>query len=101
MTDKLSIVVRPNDVHKITPSVDYNWWLKRFDNNLINKPIKINSRKSSNKKTLSKTLGTSVIYSPMSPLFMSLSPISLINTVDKILCQIKMIPYRNIYRAIH
>ncbi len=29
-------------IHKITPSVDHNWWLKRFDDNQ-NEPTNQNS----------------------------------------------------------
>ena len=52
-------------------SVDYNQWLKRLDNQ-PNKPTNLNSIKIAkvvkpmNNKTLFKTLGTSVINSPMS-----------------------------------
>ena len=28
-------------IHKITPFVDYNYWLKRFNTQLNNQPIKI------------------------------------------------------------
>ena len=55
-------------IHKIKPFVDYNQWLKRLDTQL-NKPIKVSKVvKPTNKETLLKTMGTSVINSPMSPL---------------------------------
>ena len=59
--------------YKITPSVDYNFWLKRLDAQL-NEPtnqklIKVPKVvKPTNKKTnYNKTLGTSVTNSPLSP----------------------------------
>ena len=59
-------------IHKITPSVDKNKWLKRLNtqlnettnHDLFTKVPKV--VKPTNKKTLLKTLGTSVINSPMS-----------------------------------
>ena len=60
-------------IHKITPSIDYNWWLKRLDTQLVEptnpnlfKVFKI--IKTTNKKICyCKTLGISAINSPMSP----------------------------------
>ena len=60
-------------IHKFTAFVDYNQWLKRLDTQ-INKAKK-NSIKVTkvvmtlNKKRYNKTLGTSVVNSPMSPPF--------------------------------
>ena len=59
-------------IHKITSSVDYNYWLKRLctqlndptNQNLIKVPKVV---KSTNKKGYYKTLGTTVIKSPISP----------------------------------
>ena len=62
-------------MYPITSSVDYSLWLKRLDTQL-NEATNQNSRKVpkviklTNKKMLLKTLGTSVINSPMSPLSM-------------------------------
>ena len=59
-------------IHKITPSVDYNYWQKRLDTQL-NEPTNQNLIKvpkivkPMNKKVFYKTLGTGVINSPMSP----------------------------------
>ena len=58
-------------IDKITPSVDYIYWLKRLGTQL-KKTIKnsIIAHKvfdPTNKKRYDKTLGTSVINSPMSP----------------------------------
>ena len=59
-------------IHKITPPVDYNLWLKCFDTQL-NKSANQNSIKvakvvrPANIKRCCKTLGTRVINSPMSP----------------------------------
>ena len=57
--------------NKITPYVYYNWWLKRLDtqlNELTNKNsikfLKVFKPKNNN---YYKTLGTSVLNSPMSP----------------------------------
>ena len=49
-------------IHKIIPSVDYNYWMKRL-NTQLNEP----NNKNSHKKRYYKTLGTSVINNPMSP----------------------------------
>ena len=60
-------------IHKIASSVDYNYWLKRLDTQL-NESTNQNSlkvpkvEKPTNKKTLLKTLGTSVINSTYVPL---------------------------------
>ena len=54
--------------HKITPSVDYNLWLKRLDTQLnepTNQIPKLLSQRI--RKRYNKTLGTSVLNSPMSP----------------------------------
>ena len=59
-------------LHKITPFVDYNQWVKRL-NTQLNEPTNNNLKevpkafKPTNKKTYYKTFGTSVINSPMSP----------------------------------
>ena len=52
-------------IHKITPYVDYNKWLKRFDTQ-FNEPANQNFSKyvKPNKK---KSLETSIINIPMSP----------------------------------
>ena len=61
-------------IHKITSSVDYNLWFKRLETK-SNEPTNQNSIKDMevvklpNNKLCSKTLGTSVIISPMSPSF--------------------------------
>ena len=61
-----------SQIYKITPSVDCNKWLKRLDTQL-DKSINQNSSKvpkvvePTNKKTYYKTLGTSVINSPLPP----------------------------------
>ena len=63
MTDNLMYI--PMMIHKITPSVDYNQFLKLLDTQL-NEPTNQNSMKvlkyvkPTNKKTLLKTLGTGV-----------------------------------------
>ena len=60
-------------------SVDYNLWIKRLDTQL-NEQTNQNSTKvhmivkPTNKKSYFKTLGTSVINSPMSPTFLVKSP---------------------------
>ena len=68
MTDKYPMLI-----HKITHSVDYDWWLKRLDTQL-DKPTNQNPLKALKvvKPTNEKTLGTSVINSPLSPLSLSL-----------------------------
>ena len=59
-------------IHKITPSVHYNLWLKRLDTQL-NEPTNQSpqnlqsSSKQKNKKSSLKTLGPSEIYNSMSP----------------------------------
>ena len=59
-------------IHKITPSADYNKWLKRLDTQ-SNEPTNQNSKEVPKvvhpmyKKRYYKTLGTSVMNSPMSP----------------------------------
>ena len=59
-------------IHETIPSVDYNQRLKSLDNQL-NDPTNQNSIKvpnvvkPKNKKRYYKTLGTSVINSPLSP----------------------------------
>ncbi len=62
----------PMMINKISPSVDYNHWLKRFNTQLSKQTNKnsINSPKLLSqqiRKKYYKTLGTSVINSPMSP----------------------------------
>ena len=60
-------------IHKVTPSVENNLWLKRpniqlnelINQNLIKKTPKI--VETTNKKRYYKTLGTGVTNSPMSP----------------------------------
>ena len=58
-------------IHKFTAFVDYNQWLKRLDTQ-INKATNQISKKVTkvvmtlNKKRYNKTLGTSVVNSPMS-----------------------------------
>ena len=65
-------------IHKIPTSVDYNYWLKRLDTQL-NETTNQNSLKvpkvvnPMNKKTILKTLGTSVINSLLSPLSLVVS----------------------------
>ena len=60
-------------IHKITPSVDYNYLLKRLETQL-NHPTNENSVKAPKvikqriRKRYYKTLGTSVIDSSLSPL---------------------------------
>ncbi len=74
MADKSSKMM----THKITPSLDYNQWLKSLDTHL-NEPTNQNSTKApkvvkpSNKKRYYKTLGTSSKDSPMSPASLILS----------------------------
>ena len=65
MVDKLMYI--PNEIPKITPAVNYNLWLKRFDTQL-NEPTYQNSIKVL--RFIKSTLGTSVINSPMSPPFL-------------------------------
>ncbi len=55
-------------INKVTPSVDYNWWLKHLEaimENKLTKPIKIESQQI--RQCYYKTWGTSAINSPMSP----------------------------------
>ena len=64
MADKIMYI--PND-YKITPSVDYNFKLKRFDN-LISQSIKISHFLGQRiRKRYYNILGTSVINSLISP----------------------------------
>ena len=72
----------PNEENKITPSLDQNQWLKRLNTQLY-QPTNLNALQSP--KLLSqpirkycKTLGTSVITSPLSLLFLHLSMIYLL-----------------------
>ena len=59
-------------VHKITPSLDYNKWLKRLDTH-FNEPTNQNLIKVKKllgqqiRKSFHYTLGISVINSPLSP----------------------------------
>ena len=61
--------------NKIPSFVDYNYWLKHLDTQL-NESTNQNSLKvpkvvkPTNKKMLLKTLGTSVMNSPLSPSFL-------------------------------
>ena len=77
-------------IHKITPSIDYNQWLKRLDT----QPIKIHSKLLSQRYL--KTLGTSEINSLMSPPSLVQSaygckcasgPKFLLRTVKKLVCK--------------
>ena len=67
-------------IHKILSPVDYNYWLERLETQL-NESTNQNSLKvprvvkPTNKKTLLKKLGTSVINSPLSPTSLSLHPL--------------------------
>ena len=55
-------------IHKITPSVDYNYWLKRLDTTNQNSIKVLKVVEPTNKKTLIIILWvTSVINSLMSP----------------------------------
>ena len=69
---------------KITPSVYFNLWLKHLDTH-CNKPTNQNPLKvlkvvkSTNKKTLLKMLGTSVLNSPLSHLCLEKWRILLLN----------------------
>ena len=70
MADKLKYI--PMMIHKITPSLDYNQWLKRMDiqlNELTNQNL-LKSPKLWKRieKRYYKTLETSVLNSPLSPL---------------------------------
>ena len=62
-------------IHKITPYADYNKWLKRLDTQ-SNEPTNQNSIEVPKvvnlmyKKHYYKTLGTSVMNSPLSPSFL-------------------------------
>ena len=62
--------------HKITTSVDHNKWLKRLNTQLY-EPTNQNSKKVPKvvsqqiRKRYYKSLGTSVINSPLSPLSLS------------------------------
>ena len=63
----------PMNIHKITQSVDFNWWLKLLHIQLA-EPTNQNSKvpnlgKPTNTKAFYKTLGTSVINRPLSPPF--------------------------------
>ena len=56
-------------IHKIVSSLEYNYWLKRLDTQLIEPTNQILMKvpklvKSTNKKRIYKTLGASVINSP-------------------------------------
>ena len=70
MEDKL-MYIPTKMIHKITPSVDYNQWLKRWDTQ-SNKPTNQNPITVPKvvKPTNKKSLGTTVINSPMSPPFL-------------------------------
>ena len=68
-------------IHKITPSVDKNLWLKSF-NAQLNEPTYQNSLKSPKllsqriRKRYHKTLGTSAINSSYSPLSLRMYSVS-------------------------
>ena len=67
MPDKFDTILMI--IYKITPFVDYIFWLKRLDTQL-NESTNQNSIKVPNvveSTNIYKTLGTSVIYNPMSP----------------------------------
>ena len=58
-------------IHKITLSIKYNYRLKCSDTQLNEYSFKVPKVvKTANKKTLLKTLGTSVINTPLSPFFL-------------------------------
>ena len=62
-------------IHNIPSSVDYNYWLKSLNFQLNEFTIQKSSKvlkvvKPKFKKMLSKTLGTSVVNSPLSPSFL-------------------------------
>ena len=64
-------------IHKIPFYVDYNFWLKCLDTQLIEstnkKLLKVPKVvKPTNRKTLLVTVGTSVINSPLSPFFLTM-----------------------------
>ena len=75
MADKLKHI--PNDDTHDTPSVDYNWWLKRLVTEL-NEPTHQSLIKVPKvvEPTNKKTLGTSVINSPMSSLSLSIQKLN-------------------------
>ena len=56
-------------IHKLTPSVDYNWWLNAQFNESTNQNAtkKVLKVKKTSKKTFYKTLGANEINSLMSP----------------------------------
>ena len=61
--------------HKITPSIDYNYWLKHLDAKLIvttnQNSIKVPKVvKKKNKKLYYKTLGSCLINGKLSPSFL-------------------------------
>ena len=66
MTNKFIYI--PSDNTQITPSVEYVSWIKCLDTLLNGQTYQINEKspKLTNKKRYYKTLGTSVINSPMS-----------------------------------
>ena len=66
MADKL--MCNPNDDSQIYLSVGYIYWFKRLDTQL-NKSTNQNSIKSRKRKPDYKTLGTSVVNSPLYPSF--------------------------------
>ena len=61
-------------IQKITPSVDYNQWLKHLDTQLEEptnqNSIKVPKFQQQIRKCYYKTLGTSIINNPMSPPFL-------------------------------
>ena len=63
-------------IHQITPFVDYNYWLKRLETQLMKStnqnPMEVPKLLSQQiRKRYYKTSGTSVINSPMSPPLLS------------------------------
>ena len=70
LADKLMYCTSPIMIHKITSSVDYNWWLNRLETQLIEltnpksiKCTKLSCQQITNRHH--KTFGTSVINSQM------------------------------------
>ena len=64
----------PYDDTQITPSVDYNYWLKRLDTQLIEPTNQVPKNvRPKNKKREYKTLETSVLNSLMFPPFLVIS----------------------------
>ena len=70
----------PKMIHKITCTVDYNYWLNVWTLNLMNQSIKFRTMiiivKPTNENHSLRRWGTSVIKSPMSPPSMKYLPIN-------------------------